>query len=178
MPGQSFIRAVYQAAFAPEFAGKLVFIEDYDIDTARRLVQGADVWLNNPRRPLEASGTSGEKAALNGALNFSVLDGWWAEGYTGKDGWAIGDPEKQYATEAEQDADDAKSLYDVLENQIVPLFYERDADGLPHGWLEIIKTSVMTLTPTYSTRRMLREYCQYYVNAITVSEGVSSAANK
>ncbi|MBI4671819.1 MAG: alpha-glucan family phosphorylase [Chloroflexi bacterium] len=170
IPGQSFIRSVYQAALDHELEGKIVFIEDYDIDAARMLVQGVDVWLNNPRRPLEASGTSGEKAALNGVLNFSVLDGWWAEGYNGKNGWAIGDPTKQYTSEADQDSDDAHSLYDVLENQIAPLYYERGADGLPHAWLEFSKASIMTLAPMYSMRRMLKEYCQYYVKAITAEQ--------
>jgi len=166
-PGQAFIRAVYQATLDPDLAGKIVFLEDYGIDDARYLTQGVDVWLNNPRRPLEASGTSGEKAAANGVLNFSILDGWWAEGYNGNNGWAIGDPNKQFATEAEQDAYDANSLYEILENEIVPLYYERGEDGLPRGWLERCKTSIMTLTPMYSTRRMLREYCQYYVQAMT-----------
>ncbi|RIK29637.1 MAG: alpha-glucan phosphorylase, partial [Chloroflexi bacterium] len=136
-------------------------------DDARYLVQGVDVWLNNPRRPLEASGTSGEKAAANGVLNFSVLDGWWAEGFNGKNGWAIGDPTKIYPNDAAQDEDDANSLYEILENQIVPLYYERDADNIPQGWLERSKASVITLTPVYSTRRMLREYCQNYVQAMT-----------
>lgn len=167
IPGQSFIRAVYEASLEHDLEGKIIFLEDYGIDDARNLVQGADVWLNNPRRPLEASGTSGEKAAANGVLNFSILDGWWAEGFNGKNGWAIGDPEKEYATEAEQDEDDANSLYDTLEKEIVPLFYERGDDGIPHGWLERNKASIMTLTPMYSTRRMLREYCEYYVRAMT-----------
>lgn len=166
IPGQSFIRAVYEATLDPELAGKVVLLEDYDIDDARMLVRGSDVWLNNPRRPLEASGTSGEKAALNGVLNFSILDGWWAEGYNGKNGWAMGDPNKQYASEAEQDADDARSFYETLENEIVPLFYDRDANGLSHGWIDRRKECIITLAPMYSTRRMLREYCTYYVNAM------------
>lgn len=167
VPGQSFIRAVYQASLDADLEGKLVLLEDYGIDDARMLVSGVDVWLNNPRRPLEASGTSGEKAALNGVLNFSILDGWWAEGYDGKNGWAMGDPEKHYASEAEQDVDDARSFYETLENEIVPLFYARDENGLPHGWLERSKESVVTLAPVYSTRRMLREYCEYYVRAMS-----------
>jgi len=167
MPGQSFIRAVYQATLDSELEGKVVFLEDYGIDDARMLVQGSDVWLNNPRRPLEASGTSGEKAALNGVLNFSILDGWWAEGYNGKNGWAMGDPNKKYASEAEQDADDALSFYETLENEIVPLFYDRDANGVPHGWVDRRKECIITLAPMYSTRRMLREYCAYYVNAMS-----------
>lgn len=165
-PGQSFIRAVFQATLEADLEGKIIFLEDYGIDDARLLVAGADVWLNNPRRPLEASGTSGEKAALNGSLNFSILDGWWAEGFNGKNGWAMGDPNKQYASEAEQDADDARSFYETLEKEIVPLFYERDAANVPQGWIDRRKESVMTLAPVYSTRRMLREYCEYYLRAM------------
>lgn len=165
-PGQSFIRAVFQATLEAGLEGKIIFLEDYDISMARMLVAGADVWLNNPRRPLEASGTSGEKAALNGSLNFSILDGWWAEGYNGKNGWAMGDPAKQYASEAEQDADDALSFYETLEKEIVPLFYERDAANVPLGWIERRVESTATLAPVYSTRRMLREYCEYYLRAM------------
>lgn len=168
--GQSFIRAVYQATLDADLEGKVVFLEDYGMDDARMLVAGVDVWLNNPRRPLEASGTSGEKAALNGVLNFSILDGWWAEGYNGKNGWAMGDPNKKYATEQEQDADDARSFYETMENEIVPLYYDRDANGVPHAWLEKSKECIMTLAPVYSTRRMLREYCAFYVRAIAAGE--------
>lgn len=170
MPGQSFIRAVYQATRDADLEGKVVLLEDYGMDDARMLVAGVDVWLNNPRRPLEASGTSGEKAALNGVLNFSILDGWWAEGFNGKNGWAIGDPDKKYASEAEQDTDDANSFYEILEKEIVPLFYERDANDIPNGWLEKSKASIVTLAPMYSTRRMLREYCAYYVRAMAAGE--------
>jgi starch phosphorylase len=176
IPGQSFIRAVYQASLEHDLEGKIVLLEDYGIDDARLLVQGVDVWLNNPRRPLEASGTSGEKAALNGVLNFSILDGWWAEGYNEKNGWAIGDPAKKYASEAEQDADDANSFYELLENEIVPMYYQRGDDAIPHAWLGYNKACIMTLTPMYSTRRMLKEYCQYYVKAMTTDETSSSPA--
>lgn len=166
VPGQAFIRAVYQATLDPDLQGKVVLLEDYGIEDARMLVSGVDVWLNTPRRPMEASGTSGEKAALNGVINFSILDGWWAEGYDGKNGWEIGDPTKQDASDAEQDADDARSFYETLENVIVPLYYSRDANDLPDGWLEKSKESIVTLAPVYSTRRMLREYCEYYVRAM------------
>jgi starch phosphorylase len=170
LPGQELIRAIYQASLDHELEGKLVLLEDYGMDDARLLVQGVDIWLNNPRRPLEASGTSGEKAALNGVLNFSVLDGWWAEGYDGSNGWEIGDPNKQENSEAEQDAADALALYETLENQIVPLYYQRDAENVPGAWVERSKNSICTLAPAYSTRRMLKEYCQYYVGAITSGE--------
>lgn len=168
--GHAFIHAVYEATQDPDLTGKVVLLENYGIDDARVLVQGVDVWLNNPRRPLEASGTSGEKAALNGVLNFSILDGWWVEGFNGENGWAIGDPAKQYESDAAQDADDARSFYETLENQIVPLYYDRAADGVPHAWLSHAKASIMTLAPAFSTRRMLKEYCVYYVQAITAAE--------
>lgn len=170
IPGQSFIRAVYQATRDADLEGKIVLLEDYGIDDARMLVAGVDVWLNNPRRPLEASGTSGEKAALNGVLNFSILDGWWAEGFNGKNGWAMGDPNKHYASEADQDADDARSFYETLENEIVPLYFQRSDTGIPHAWLERSKESIITLAPMYSTRRMLREYCVYYVRAMATGD--------
>jgi starch phosphorylase len=132
--------------------------------------------LNTPRRPREASGTSGEKAGLNGTLNFSVLDGWWREGFNGKNGWAIG-TEKEYATEEEQDDADALSLYDTLENEIIPLYYkQRSADGLPVDWLERVKESIRTLAPQFSMRRMVKEYMtRYYVPAIhsTMPEATS-----
>ena len=125
-----------------EARGRLVFLEDYDMNLARYLVQGVDVWLNTPRRPKEASGTSGQKAALNGVLNFSVLDGWWREGYNGQNGWAIG-KDIDYDYTEEQDAADAVSLYNVLENEIIPLYYWlRSSDGLPGEWLERMKNAI------------------------------------
>jgi starch phosphorylase len=136
----------------------LVFLDDYDMNLARYLVQGVDVWLNTPRRPNEASGTSGQKAALNGVLNFSILDGWWREGYNGRNGWAIGD-ETDYSDPQVQDQMDAESLYDVLENEIIPLYYsERSADGLPGEWIGRMKGSMRTIGPSFSMRRMVKEY--------------------
>lgn len=176
LPGQEMLREIYRATQDPDLFGRIVLLEDYGIDDARMMVRGVDLWLNNPRRPLEASGTSGEKAALNGVLNFSILDGWWLEGYNGENGWAIGDPDKAYTSDAEQDADDARSLYDTLENQIIPLYYERDAQGIPHGWLERSKTGIRTLAPVFSTRRMLKEYCLYYLQALTVIESEGQRA--
>jgi starch phosphorylase len=156
-PGQEFIRRIVQLSEQPDFRGRIMFIEDYDINLARHLVRGVDVWLNNPRRPMEASGTSGQKAALNGVPNFSVLDGWWAEAYNGENGWAIGEG-KEYDDERRQDAEDAASLYDTLENEIVPLFYERGADGTPGGWTDVMKASIKTCAPVYNVRRMVKEY--------------------
>ncbi len=157
-PGKHLIQEVYRHVKDAKYGGRLVFLDDYDMDMARYLVQGVDVWLNTPRRPREASGTSGQKAALNGTLNFSVLDGWWAEGYNGMNGWAIGDS-TEYASQNEQDAADAESLYNTLEHEIVPLYYtKRSADGLPGDWIERIKESIRTLAPTFSMTRMVKEY--------------------
>ena len=156
-PGKSFIQQIHRLSEMPEFRGHIVLLEDYDINLARHLVQGVDVWLNNPRRPLEASGTSGEKAAINGVLNFSVLDGWWAEGYNGENGWAIG-TEREFSNEHEQDVTDAASIYATLEDQIVPLYYERNERGVPTGWTKRMMNSIRTLLPEYCTHRMLHDY--------------------
>jgi starch phosphorylase len=158
-PGKRLIQELYRTIKNADMAGRLVFIEDYDINVARHLVQGVDVWMNTPRRPHEASGTSGMKAALNGALNFSALDGWWREAYNGKNGWAIGS-EKFYDDLDEQDAADCKSLYDTLENEIIPLYYNTDEDGIPHEWLKWSKESIVTIAPRFSTRRMLKQYVE------------------
>jgi starch phosphorylase len=155
--GKQLIREVVEHSRRPEFRDRLVVLERYDVDLARSLVQGCDVWLNTPLRPLEASGTSGMKAAANGALQFSVLDGWWAEAYQPGKGWAIG-----LGTAAEdpeiQDVLDAASLYDTLEHEIAPLFYERDGDGLPRQWISTMKDSISTFAPRFNTTRMVRDY--------------------
>ena len=156
-PGKLLIQEVYRKVKLAESGGRLVFLEDYDMNLARYLVQGVDVWLNTPRRPLEASGTSGQKAALNGALNFSILDGWWREGFNGENGWAIG-TDDSHQDHKFQDEMDAESLYDTLENEIVPMFYERSADNLPLGWIHRMKESIRTLAPEFSMRRMVKEY--------------------
>ncbi len=160
-PGKALIQQIYQYSQRPEYEGKIVFVENYDMNVARQLVAGVDVWLNTPRRPHEASGTSGEKAALNGSPSFSVLDGWWVEGYDGTNGWAIGDA-REYKDEATQDDADAISLYTTLEEEIIPLFYERNTDGLPLGWLEKMKNVVRTCAPAYSMTRMVKEYTVCY----------------
>jgi starch phosphorylase len=166
-PGKMLIQQVYRAVKDSRTGGRLVFLEDYEMNVARYLVQGVDVWMNTPRRPNEASGTSGEKAALNGVLNFSVLDGWWREGYNGRNGWAIG-TEREYNDPNEQDAADAESLYSTLENEIVPLYYNiRTTDGLPGEWIARMKESIRTLAPQFSMQRMLREYMsQMYLPAL------------
>jgi starch phosphorylase len=156
-PGKRLIQEVYRQVKRPEFAGRLVFLEDYDVNLARYLIQGVDVWLNTPRRPNEASGTSGQKAAINGVLNFSVLDGWWREGYNGRNGWTIGEDRNHDNSEA-QDIADAESFYQTLEEQIIPLYYERSADDLPSEWLGWVKESIRSLAPSFSMRRMVKEY--------------------
>ncbi|HTP02883.1 MAG TPA: alpha-glucan family phosphorylase [Anaerolineales bacterium] len=168
--GKLLIQSVYRQVKRAETGGRVVFLEDYDMNLARYLVQGVDVWMNTPRRPMEASGTSGMKAALNGGLNFSILDGWWREAYNGENGWAIGEDQNldtPAKPEAEQDALDAASLYDTLENDIIPLYYERDSKEIPHKWLKRMKESMLTVTPRFSTRRMVKEYIErLYVPAL------------
>lgn len=156
-PGKDFIQALYNAAEEHGLHGRLVVLEDYDMNVARHLVRGVDVWLNNPRRPLEASGTSGQKASLNGAPNFSVLDGWWPEAFDGTNGWVIGE-EREYVSEEEQDAADAESLYRTLEGEIVPLYYDRDGNDIPQGWLRVTRAAIATVAPRFSTERMVRDY--------------------
>ena len=159
-PGKSFIRQVHELAQSDEFSGRIIFIEDYDMNVARRLVQGVDLWLNNPRRPNEASGTSGQKAALNGIPNFSVLDGWWAEGYNGRNGWAIGD-ETEYKSDAVQDEADAASLYNTLENEIIPAFFDRAAGGVPARWVAVMKETIRSCGPQFSMSRQVKDYTNH-----------------
>jgi len=165
-PGKLLIQQVYRQVKRAETGGRLVFIEDYEMNLARYLVQGVDVWMNTPRRPMEASGTSGMKAALNGVLNFSVLDGWWREAYNGFNGWAIGE-DKELESQSVQDAQDADSLYSTLENEIIPLFYDRDPKEISHEWMARVKNSLKTNIPRFSTRRMVKEYVErLYVKAL------------
>ena len=156
-PGKQFIKQVANARLDGRFNSRVVFVEDYEINVCRHLVQGVDVWLNNPRRPLEASGTSGQKVVLNGGLNFSVLDGWWAEAYNGKNGFAIGKG-TQHVDDTITDARDVDSLYDVLEQQVIPTFYDRDDDGLPRRWIEMMMNSISTLAWRFSAHRMVMDY--------------------
>jgi starch phosphorylase len=163
--GQGIIRDVIRWTRDERFRGRVAFLPDYDMGLARRLVQGVDVWLNNPRRPREASGTSGMKVPLNFGVNASVLDGWWPEAYDGTNGWAIGEA-RDYDTPEEQDAADAQSLYELLERAIVPSFYERDADGVPTAWVSRMRRSLETCLHAFHTDRMVSEYARrYYVNA-------------
>lgn len=169
-PGQELIREIYRISQLERFRGKIVLLENYDMNVARHLVQGVDVWLNNPRRPHEASGTSGQKAALNGVLNFSILDGWWVEGYDGKNGWSITANDK--ADWNTQEHENVESLYRTLEREIVPLYYD---DGeLPAQWVEKMKYSVITLTPEYNTNRMVQEYTtRFYAPTIARAQKFS-----
>jgi starch phosphorylase len=156
-PGKQLIQKMENLRHDERFAGKIVFVEDYDINVARHLVQGVDVWLNNPRRPLEASGTSGEKVVLNGGLNMSILDGWWAEAYNGANGFAIGDG-TQHVSDEVTDRRDAEAFYRVLEQEVVPLFYDRDSDGLPRHWIERMQNSINSLAWRFSAHRMVMDY--------------------
>jgi len=162
-PGKLLIQEVYRVVKKAENGGRLVFLEDYDMNLARYLIQGVDVWMNTPRPPNEASGTSGMKAALNGALNFSILDGWWHEGYNSNNGWTIGSG-IELADPWQQDEADAQSLYEILENEIIPLYYDRSADDLPGEWIGRMKESMRSLIPQFSMHRMVKEYCErlYY----------------
>jgi starch phosphorylase len=156
-PGKEFIQTIANLRNDPKFANHFVFIEDYDINVCRHMIQGVDVWLNNPRRPLEASGTSGMKAVLNGALNLSILDGWWAEAYDGSNGFAIGNG-TSHVDDNITDERDAASLFDVLENEVIPLYYETDEYGLPAKWIKRMKNSISTLAWRFSAHRMVADY--------------------
>jgi starch phosphorylase len=155
--GKHHIQQVYRHAIDPAYAGRIAFVDDYDLHVAHFLVQGCDVWLNNPRKPMEASGTSGMKASLNGVPHLSIGDGWWAEGYTGENGWLIeGRPASDDVDAV--DAADAAALYDLLETQIVPSYYDRDANGIPRRWLTFVRQAIATVAPRFSARRMVKQY--------------------
>jgi glycogen phosphorylase len=163
--GKELIRQIQQISLEERFHRRILFIEDYDMAVARKMVQGVDVWLNTPRRPLEASGTSGMKVAFNGGLNMSVLDGWWPEGYRGDNGWAIGSGEVYDDLEYQNEVE-GRAIYDLLEKEVVPLFYDRSAEGIPRGWLARMKASIETLCPAFSTERMVQEYTdRFYLPA-------------
>ena len=165
-PGKNIIKQIHQLSKQPEFLGKIIFIENYDMNIARHLVQSVDLWMNTPRRPNEASGTSGQKASLNAIPNFSVMDGWWVEGYNGENGWSIGD-ERDYKDEATQDEADAQSLYHTLENAIIPAFFNLDASGVPSEWVRRMKSSVKYCAPRFSMSRQVKDYMrELYLPAI------------
>ncbi len=161
IPGKEIIKAIVHCTEDPVLRNHIVFIEDYNMNVARYLVQGVDVWLNTPRRPLEASGTSGMKAAANGALNLSVPDGWWDEAYDPKVGWAIGSGECYESTE-EQDYVESQALYNILETEVIPTFFERDVSGLPRDWITMVKESLKRIASNFNTDRMVMEYCKRF----------------
>jgi glycogen phosphorylase len=159
--GKRYIQYIIHLSKYSDLQGHLVFIENYDVHVARQMVSGCDVWLNTPRRPLEASGTSGMKAGCQGCLNLSILDGWWREGYDGTNGFAIGEDAHADSVE-EQDLMDSANLYKVLTQEVIPLFYQRDAQGIPRQWIQRIRRAMVTLVPQFTTARMVREYTDKY----------------
>ncbi len=163
--GQDLIKRIIEISKLPQFLGKIIFLDNYDMELAKKLVQGVDVWLNTPTRPLEASGTSGEKAVLNGVLHFSVLDGWWVEGYQPEAGWALPE-ERTYEDQNFQDELDAETIYNIIENEIVPLYYHRTKEGVPVGWTKYIKNSIAKVASNFTTNRMLIDYENQYYNLL------------
>ena len=179
--GQDLIKYIHELSMKPQFKGKVFLLENYNLELSRYLISGVDIWLNTPRRPMEASGTSGEKASVNGVVNFSVLDGWWAEGYNQKNGWAIG-TNKDYDNYDLQDSEDSESIYNTLENRIIPTYFDKDFNGVSSKWMEYMKNSIVSTGGNYSTARMLVDYCeklympliklhnQYYTDLTEVGE--------
>ena len=166
-PGKAFMRRIVEVASMPEFEGKFLLVEGYDLRLARRLVSGVDVWLNNPIFPLEASGTSGMKAGFNGVINLSVLDGWWGEGYNGHNGWAI-KPASESLSDERRNLEESRSLYELLQDKVIPSYYERGRMGFSPEWIQMAKRSIMTLLPRYNSERMVGEYLhKFYAPAST-----------
>lgn len=161
--GQGLIKRIFEISQRPEFLGKIIFLEDYDMQLARRLVSGVDIWMNTPTRPLEASGTSGEKAELNGVVNLSVLDGWWVEGYREGAGWAL-DEKRTYQNQEYQDKLDAATIYGLLENEIIPMYYKKNKKGYSEKWIQVIKNSIATIVPHYTMKRQLDDYFDKFYN--------------
>ncbi len=174
--GQGLIKRIIEISRRPEFLGKIIFLENYDMQLARRLVTGVDIWLNTPTRPLEASGTSGEKALMNGVLNFSVLDGWWLEGYREKAGWALTE-KRTYQNQEYQDQLDAATIYSILETEILPLYYDKNEDGYSEEWIKYIKNSISQIAPHYTMKRQLDDYYDRFYNKLAKRFHVLSANN-
>ncbi len=174
--GQGLIKRVIEISRMPQFIGKVIFLENYDMRLAKRLVSGVDIWLNTPTRPLEASGTSGEKAQMNGVLNFSVLDGWWLEGYVKGAGWALTE-KRTYENQDSQDQLDAATIYSMLENEIIPLYFAKDSKGYSHEWIQYIKNSIALITPRYTTKRMMDDYFEKFYYKLTQRSGYLSENN-
>ena len=163
--GQGLIKQIIEISRRPEFLGKIIFLENYDMRLAKRLISGVDVWLNTPTRPLEASGTSGMKAAMNGVLNLSVLDGWWYEGYREGAGWSLTD-ERSYEDQDFQNSLDASTIYSIIENEIAPLYFDQDENGCSHGWIKYVKKSLAEVAPIYTTKRMIDDYFSKFYNVL------------
>ena len=161
--GQGLIKKIFEISQRPEFLGKIIFLEDYDMQLARRLVSGVDIWMNTPTRPLEASGTSGEKAEMNGVVNLSVLDGWWVEGYREGAGWAL-KQERTYQNQGYQDQLDAATIYNLLENDIIPMYYNKSKEGFSKEWIQVVKNSIATIAPHYTMKRQLDDYYDKFYN--------------
>ena len=155
--GQDLIKHIHEISMKPQFKGKIFLLENYNMAMSRYLISGVDVWLNTPRRPMEASGTSGQKASVNGVINFSILDGWWAEGYNSKNGWTIG-TNSEYADYETQDRADSQSIYETLENKVIPMYYEKDNHGISNRWVQTMKESIISTGGRFSTSRMLTDY--------------------
>ena len=164
-PGQDLIKRIVEVAAMPQFVGKIIFLQNYDMELARRMVQGVDVWLNTPTRPLEASGTSGEKCVMNGVMQFSVLDGWWVEGYKEGAGWML-PMERTFSEQRYQDELDAEMIYNTIEEQIAPLYYKRDPMGIPHDWVASVKKCVAEIASNFTTNRMLIDYENRFYNKL------------
>ncbi len=174
--GQGLIKRIIEISRMPQFLGKILFLENYDMRLAKRLISGVDIWLNTPTRPLEASGTSGEKAQMNGVLNFSVLDGWWLEGYVEGAGWALTD-KRTYENQAHQDQLDAATIYTMLENEIIPLYYAKNSKGYSPEWIQTIKNSVTKITPRFTTKRMMDDYFDRFYHKLAVRHHYLEADN-
>ncbi len=174
--GQGLIKRIIEISRMPQFLGKIIFLENYDMRLAKRLVSGVDIWLNTPTRPLEASGTSGEKAQMNGVLNFSVLDGWWLEGYVEGAGWALTD-KRTYENQAHQDQLDAATIYQMLESEIIPMYYSKNAKGYSPQWVQTIKNSVTKITPRFTTKRMMDDYFAKFYNKLAKRHAMLEADN-
>jgi Glucan phosphorylase len=163
-PGKQLLQQIFNAAKDPSFGGRIVFVEDYDEQLAQYLVHGVDIWLNNPLPPLEASGTSGMKASLNGVPQLSILDGWWLEGFNGKNGWGFGGSADNSENRNVADSD---ALYTLLENEIIPTYYRVDDAGVPRDWVKVMKEAIESTSPLFSARRMVKEYAiKFYQNAL------------
>ena len=176
--GQGLIKRIYEISQRPEFLGKIIFLEDYDMQLARRLVSGVDIWMNTPTRPLEASGTSGEKAEMNGVVNLSVLDGWWGEGYRKNAGWAL-PQESTYENQGYQDQLDAATIYNLLENEIIPLYYNKGKKSYSENWIKVVKNSIATIAPHYTMKRQLDDYYdKFYIKEALRAKKLKENGNK